>query len=74
MLTPADKDPTVRRAHFNATLARLEVRDNMEKFVVCLQAPGHTHDVTVALPGLAANPSVLTTVVVAPFTGTQIRP
>lgn len=70
MLTPADKDPTVRRAHFEATLARLDERDDSEKFVVCLQAPGHTHDVTVALPGLAANPSVLTTVVVAPFTGT----
>jgi RNA polymerase sigma factor (sigma-70 family) len=71
MLTPADEDPTVRRAQFEATLARLEVQDDIEKVVVCLQAPGHTHDVTVALPGLAANPSVLTTIVVAPFTGTD---
>jgi F0F1-type ATP synthase beta subunit len=30
-------------------------------------APGHEHDVTVALPGLAADPSVLATVVLAKY-------
>ena len=31
-------------------------------------APGHEHDITVGLPGLAADPSVLATVVVATYT------
>ena len=33
-----------------------------------MPAPGHEHDVTVALPGLAADPSVLATVVLATYT------
>ena len=35
---------------------------------MCVPAPGHEHDVTVGLPGLAADPSVLATVVVATYT------
>ena len=65
MLTPPGSDPTGRRAHFAGTLALLEA-DRQDKLVVCLEAPGHTHEVTVALP---ANPTVITTIVVAPFTG-----
>jgi hypothetical protein len=37
------------------------------KVVTCVPAPENEHDVTVALPGLAADPSVLARVVVAPY-------
>lgn len=40
------------------------------KLVVCQEAPGYAHDVTLALPRLAADPSVLAALVVSPFTGT----
>lgn len=67
-LTPAGSDPTGRRAHFAGTLALLEA-ERQDKVVVCLEAPGHAHDVTVALPALASNATVITTIVVSPFTG-----
>ncbi len=60
-------DPGDRRRQFAATLERLAVTPG-PKVVTCVPAPGHEHDVTVALPGLAADPSVLVTVVLATYT------
>ena len=70
--TPATIDligpshPADRRRKFAATLARLATTPG-HKVVTCVPAPGHEHDITVALPGLAADPSVLATVVVATY-------
>ena len=36
--------------------------------ITCVPAPGHEHDVTVGLPGLAADPSVLATIVLSTYT------
>jgi RNA polymerase sigma-70 factor, ECF subfamily len=55
-----------RRRQFAATLERLANTPG-RKVVTCVPAPGHEHDITVALPGLAADLSVLTTVVVATY-------
>jgi len=60
-------DPGDRRREFAAALERLAVTPG-PKVVTCVPAPGHEHDVTVALPGLAADPSVLVTVVLATYT------
>src|SRR5205823_6902 len=60
-------DPADRRRRFAATLERLATTPG-GKVVTCVPAPGHEHDITVALPGLAADPSVLATFVVAPYT------
>ena len=70
--TPATIDligpghPADRRRHFAATLERMATTPG-RKVVTCVPAPGHEHDITVALPGLAADPSVLATVVVASY-------
>jgi RNA polymerase sigma-70 factor, ECF subfamily len=55
-----------RRRHFATVLERLATTPG-RKVVTCVPAPGHEHDITLALPGLAADPSVLATVVVAPY-------
>lgn len=55
-----------RRRRFASSLERLTAAPG-HKVVMCVPAPGHEHDVTLTLPGLQANPSVLTTVVVAPY-------
>jgi RNA polymerase sigma-70 factor, ECF subfamily len=60
-------DPADRRRHFADTVERLSGTPG-PKVVTCVPAPGHEHDVTVSLPGLAADPSVLATVVLAPYT------
>ena len=71
--TPATIDlvrpghPADRRRRFAASLERLAGSPG-RKAVMCVPAPGHEHDVTVGLPGLAADPSVLATVVVATYT------
>jgi len=59
--------PAGRRRLFAHALDRLATTPG-PKVVMVVPAPGHEHDVTIALPGLAADPSVLATVVVAPFT------
>lgn len=70
--TPATIDlvgpgqPADRRQQFAASLERLAVTPG-PKLVTCVPAPGHEHDITVGLPGLAADPSVLATVVVATY-------
>jgi RNA polymerase sigma factor (sigma-70 family) len=70
--TPATIDlvgpgsPADRRQRFAASLSRLAASPG-PKVVTCVPAPGHEHDITVGLPGLAADPSVLATVVVAPY-------
>lgn len=56
-----------RRRKFAATLERLATSPG-RKVVTCVPAHEHEHDITIALPGLAADPSVLATVVVAPYT------
>ena len=59
--------PADRRRQFAASLERLAASPG-RKVVTCVPAPGHEHDIIVALPGLAADPSVLATVVVATYT------
>ena len=67
-LVPTNSDATSGRAAFGEVLR--EVLSNDEpKLVVCQQVPGHTHDVTLALPELASSESVLATFVTEPFTG-----
>jgi hypothetical protein len=60
-------DSAERRRQFAASLERLAASPG-RKVVMCVPAPGHEHDITVGLPGLAADPSVLATVVVATYT------
>ena len=60
-------DPGDRRRQFADTLERLAATPG-PKVVTCVPAPGHEHDVTVGLPGLAADPSVLATFVLATYT------
>jgi RNA polymerase sigma-70 factor (ECF subfamily) len=57
---------TDRRRRFAASLDRLADAPG-GKVVTCVPAPGHEHDITVGLPGLVADVSVLVTVVVAPY-------
>ncbi|MFT3853510.1 MAG: sigma-70 family RNA polymerase sigma factor [Ilumatobacteraceae bacterium] len=60
-------DPGDRRRQFAGILDQLAATPG-RKVVTCVPAPGHEHDVTVGLPGLAADPSVLATFVLAPYT------
>lgn len=63
-------DPTERRRRFAASLERLAATPG-RKVITCIPAPGHEHDITVALPSLAADPSVLVTFVSAVYTSEQ---
>src|SRR3954464_9988415 len=63
----APGDPADRRRRLLASLERVAATPG-PKVVTCVPAPGHEHDITVGLPGLAADPSVLATVVVATYT------
>jgi RNA polymerase sigma factor (sigma-70 family) len=65
------KDASSRRRTFARVLAEVAASPT-PKVVVCQDAPGHRHDVLVALPGLAADPSVVTTIVVEPHVGTSV--
>ncbi|MET1000885.1 MAG: sigma-70 family RNA polymerase sigma factor [Acidimicrobiia bacterium] len=67
-LVPAG-DAGTRRAAFGRAVEECLAAPR-PKFVQCLVAPGHAHDVTLALPALARDPEILATVVVEPFTGT----
>ena len=60
-------EPGERRTRFADSLERLAATPG-PKVVMCVPAPGHEHDITVGLPGLTADPSVLATVVLAPYT------
>ncbi len=70
--TPATIDlvgpghPADRRRQFAATLDHLANTPG-RKVVTCVPSPGHEHDITVSLPGLVANQSVLATFVVATY-------
>ena len=59
-------DPTQRRRRFAASLERVAATPG-RKVITCIPAPGHEHDITLALPGLAADPSVLVTFVSAVY-------
>jgi len=61
------RHPTERRREFAGTLEHL-ANDPRPKVAMVVPAPSHEHDTTIALPGLAADPTVLATIVVAPFT------
>lgn len=63
-------DPTERRRRFAASLERLAATPG-RKVITCIPAPGHEHDVTVALPSLAADPSVLVTFVSAVYSAEE---
>ncbi len=69
LIGPAN--PADRRRHFAATLERMATTPG-RKVVTCVPAPGHEHDITVALPGLAVDPSILATVVVATYTPERV--
>jgi len=68
-LIPTSGEATTRRRAFLETIAEV-LRGDQPKLVVCQQAPGHVHDVTLALPTLASDDAVLATFVTEPFTGT----
>jgi len=63
-------DPTERRRRFAASLERLAAAPG-PKVVTCIPAPGHEHDIILALPGLAADPSVLLTFGCAVYTSEE---
>ena len=60
-------EPAVRRRRFTDSLERLATTPG-PKVVTCIPAPGHEHDVTVTLPTLAADPSVLATFALTSYT------
>ncbi len=66
-LAPDDLPDRERRSLFADALTELE-HDPREKLVVCLPAPGFRHEITAALPRLAAHDSILTTIVLHPQT------
>ena len=70
-LVPPTADIAAARAQFAATLRELAHGGDRPRLVVCLEAHGHAHDVTLALPFLAANANVVATLVIEPFTGDQ---
>lgn len=72
-LTPAGRSPAVRRADFETRLLELD-RAPGEKVVMILTAPGHHHDVTLAVAQLADDPRVLTTIVIEPATADATAP
>jgi RNA polymerase sigma factor (sigma-70 family) len=63
---PPDLDAAGRRSVFAAALDEVAASPG-EKLVICQSAPGHAHDVMIALPGLACDPNVLATIVVEPY-------
>ena len=63
-------DPTERRRRFAASLERLASIPG-RKVVTCIPASGHEHDITLALPSLAADPSVLVTFVCAVYSSEE---
>ena len=68
-------DPAARRAEFGRALGEC-LSSPGDKLVALLQGPGHAHDVMLALPALAADPSVIGPIVIEPFEGTypQVDP
>jgi RNA polymerase sigma factor (sigma-70 family) len=71
-LTAPGRAP-LRRSEFEASLLALH-RTTCEKVVMVLTAPGHHHDVTLALAALIDDPRVLTTIVIEPATGEVATP
>jgi hypothetical protein len=63
---PVDLDAAARRSVFARALDELAASAG-EKLVICQSAPGHAHDVLIAVRGLASDPDVLATIVVEPF-------
>jgi len=59
--------PADRRAHFAATVNTVAA-SRADKIVMILTAPGHRHDVTVAIARFADDPTVLSTIVIEPAT------
>lgn len=72
-LTPAGPSPTERRADFERGLRELD-RAPGEKVVMILVAPGHHHDVTLAVAQLVDDPRVLTAIVIEPATSHVVPP
>ncbi len=68
-LAPRNLSPVGRRRRFGEVVRRLSQATAGQLVVFCLVDAGHTHDVEVVLPALSADPRVLTTVVIEPFTG-----
>jgi hypothetical protein len=68
-LARAGEPPAARRVVFGRALAEC-LQSPAPKLVAVLKGPGHVHDAVLALPVLARDPNVLSTIVVEPFTGT----
>ena len=68
LLTPETGSDADRRDHFEAAI-RTVSQSTADKIVMILTAPGHHHDVTVAVARFVHDPSVLTTIVIEPATG-----
>jgi len=68
-VAPRDARPTAARALFARALDEITAPGRTPGLVICLDAPGHAHDVAAALPRLASSAGVLATLVVEPFAG-----
>jgi len=66
-LTPYATSSGDRRANFESSVNEL-ISSRHDKIVMLLTAPGHHHDITVAVAQLARDSSVLTTIVIEPAT------
>lgn len=71
-LVPRRTDPGRARAVFAREVDAAVRPVRQPALVVCLDGPGHTHDVALALPRLACSPAVLATLVVEPFSGERL--
>lgn len=63
--TPGNLSVGDRRTHFRAALEEIAA-DHRDKVVVMQTAPGFTHDVALALAGLATDPNLLFAAVIEP--------
>jgi len=68
-LAPRSAGPTDARARFAGALDEVTAPGAPPALVICLDAPGHAHDVAAALPRLGGSAGVLATLVVEPFAG-----
>jgi RNA polymerase sigma factor (sigma-70 family) len=69
-LVPREVEPATARARFAEAVDEvLRPAAGPPSLVVCLEAPGHAHDVTLALARLSGAPNVAATLVVERFAG-----
>jgi RNA polymerase sigma-70 factor (ECF subfamily) len=69
-LAPRDLDAAAARRRFFEAVEAAASAGGSPRVVVCLDAPGHRHEVALALPGLAAAENVVATLVADAYEGT----